>query len=84
MHTPSSAARATGVTRSTIYTAIKAGRLPAHQLHSGKYAIYPAEFAAHFHQHRRCREQRARPAPTTSASHDGILAGLLAGDYRAT
>jgi excisionase family DNA binding protein len=43
MHTPRSAARATGLAKSTIYRAIKTGRLPAHQLHNGKYAIYPAE-----------------------------------------
>ena len=43
MHTPSSAARAIGVTRSTIYRAIKTGQLPAHKLSSGNYAIYPAE-----------------------------------------
>jgi excisionase family DNA binding protein len=48
MHTPSSAARATGVAKSTIYRAIKAGRLPAHQLHNGKYAIYPAELRRAF------------------------------------
>jgi excisionase family DNA binding protein len=43
MHTPTSAAKAVGVARSTIYRAIKAGRLAADRLHSGNYAIYPAE-----------------------------------------
>jgi excisionase family DNA binding protein len=43
MHTSSSAARATGVAKSTIYRAIKTGRLSAHKLSSGNYAIYPAE-----------------------------------------
>ena len=32
MHTPSSAARAAGVAKSTICSAIKAGRLSAHKL----------------------------------------------------
>ena len=48
MHTPSSAARAAGVAKSTIYAAIKAGRLSAHKLQSGKYAIYPAELRRAF------------------------------------
>jgi excisionase family DNA binding protein len=48
MHTPSSAARATGLAKSTIYRAIKTGRLPAHKLHSGTYAIYPAELCRAF------------------------------------
>jgi excisionase family DNA binding protein len=48
MHTPSSAARATGVAKSTIYRAIKSGRLCAHKLGSGKYAIYPAELWREF------------------------------------
>ena len=43
MHTLSSAARATGVARSTIYRAVKAGRLSAHKLTSGTYVIYPGE-----------------------------------------
>lgn len=43
MHTPRSAAKAIGVARSTIYRAIKTGRLPAHKLSGGNYAIYPAE-----------------------------------------
>ena len=43
MHTPSSAARATGVAKSTIYRAIKTGRLSAHKLDAGTFAIYPAE-----------------------------------------
>jgi hypothetical protein len=44
MHTPSSAARAAGIAKSTIYSALKAGRLSAHKLHQGgEYAIYPAE-----------------------------------------
>jgi predicted site-specific integrase-resolvase len=43
MHTLSSAARAAGVARSTIYRAVKAGRLSAHKLTSGTYVIYPGE-----------------------------------------
>ena len=43
MHTLSSAARATGVARSTIYRAVKAGRLSAHKLTSGTCVIYPGE-----------------------------------------
>jgi excisionase family DNA binding protein len=43
MHTLSSAARAVGVAKSTIHRAIKAGRLPAHRLTSGTYAIYPGQ-----------------------------------------
>ena len=43
MHTLSSAARATGIARSTIYRAVKAGRLSAHKLTSGTYVIYPGE-----------------------------------------
>jgi excisionase family DNA binding protein len=42
MHTPRSAARAAGVTKSAIYRAIKSGRLPACKLNGGSYAIYPA------------------------------------------
>ena len=47
MHTPSSAARAIGVAKATIYRAIKTGRLSAHKLSSGNYAIYPSEIASH-------------------------------------
>lgn len=41
MHTPGSAARAAGVARSTIYRAVKAGRLSAHKLTGRTYVIYP-------------------------------------------
>jgi excisionase family DNA binding protein len=40
MHTLTTAAHFVGVTRSTIYRAIKAGRLPACKLDNGAYAIY--------------------------------------------
>ena len=43
MHTLSSAARALGVARSTIWRAVKAGGLSAHKLTNGTYAIYPGE-----------------------------------------
>jgi excisionase family DNA binding protein len=43
VHTLSSAAQAVGVARSTIYRAIKAGRLSAHKLINGAYVIYPGE-----------------------------------------
>jgi excisionase family DNA binding protein len=48
MHTPRSAARAAGVTKSTIYRAIKRGQLPACKLRGGNYAIYPAELRRAF------------------------------------
>jgi hypothetical protein len=48
MHTPHSAARAAGVTKSAIYRAIKSGRLPACKLNDGSYAIYPAELLRAF------------------------------------
>jgi excisionase family DNA binding protein len=48
MHTPRSAARAAGVTKSAIYRAIKSGRLPAYKLNGGGYAIYPAELMRAF------------------------------------
>jgi len=48
MHTPRSAARAAGVTKSAIYRAIKSGRLPACKLNGGSYAIYPAELLRAF------------------------------------
>jgi len=48
MHTPRSAARAAGVTKSAIYRAIKSGRLPACKLNDGSYAIYPAELLQAF------------------------------------
>jgi excisionase family DNA binding protein len=48
MHTPRSAARAVGVTKSAIYRAIKSGRLPACKLNGGSYAIYPAELLRAF------------------------------------
>jgi hypothetical protein len=48
MHTPSSAARAAGVTKSAIYRAIKSGRLLACKLNDGSYAIYPAELLRAF------------------------------------
>ena len=48
MHTLSSAARAVGTAKSTIYHAIKAGRLPAHRLTNGTYAIYPGELRRAF------------------------------------
>ena len=41
MHTLSSAARAVGVARSTIWRAVRAGGLSAHKLTNGSYAIYP-------------------------------------------
>ena len=43
MHTLSSAARAAGVARSTVWRAVKAGSLSAHGLTNGTYAIYPGE-----------------------------------------
>ena len=43
MHTPRSAARAAGVTKSAIYRAIRSGRLSACKLRGGNYAMYPAE-----------------------------------------
>ena len=48
MHTPRSAARAAGVTKSTIYRAIRSGQLPARKLRGGNYAIYPAELRRAF------------------------------------
>jgi len=48
MHTPRSAARAAGVTKSTIYRAIRRGRLSACKLRGGSYAIYPAELRRAF------------------------------------
>jgi ABC-type uncharacterized transport system substrate-binding protein len=48
MHTPPSAARAAGVTKSAIYRAIKSGRLLACKLNGGSYAIYPAELMRAF------------------------------------
>ena len=59
MHTPTTAARATGLAKSTIYRAIKAGRLPAHKLDGGTYAIYPAEL---------CRAFPSAPSPSRAAS----------------
>jgi excisionase family DNA binding protein len=76
MHTPSSAARATGVTKSTIYRAIKAGRLCAHKLDSGNYAIYPAELYRAFPSAASFARQRMWRAPTLSASRFGMLAEL--------
>ncbi|MGZ5812747.1 MAG: excisionase family DNA-binding protein [Xanthobacteraceae bacterium] len=43
MHTLSSAARAVGIAKSTIYRAVKTGRLPAYMLKGGTYAIYPGD-----------------------------------------
>ncbi len=43
MHTLSSAARAVGTAKSTIYRAVKTGRLPAYRLTNGTYVIYPGE-----------------------------------------
>ena len=48
MHTPRSAARAAGVTKSTIYRAIRSGQLAACKLRGGNYAIYPAELRRAF------------------------------------
>ena len=48
MHTPHSAAKAAGVTKSAIYRAIKNGRLLACKLNDGSYAIYPAELLRAF------------------------------------
>ena len=62
MHTPHSAARAAGVTKSAIYKAIKSGRLPASKLDGGSYAIYPAELRRVFQLHRFARAaDGARP-----------------------
>jgi hypothetical protein len=48
MHTPRSAARAAGVTKSAIYGAIRSGRLTACKLIGGSYAIYPGELLRAF------------------------------------
>jgi len=48
MHTPRSAAKAAGVSKSAIYRAIKTRRLPAYKLNGGSYAIYPAELLRAF------------------------------------
>jgi excisionase family DNA binding protein len=48
MHTARSAARAAGVTKATIYRAIRSGQLPACKLRGGTYAIYPAELRRAF------------------------------------
>ena len=48
MHTVDSAARALGIAKATIYRAVKAGRLPAHRLTNGTYAIYPGELRQAF------------------------------------
>ena len=48
MHTPRSAARAAGVTKSAIYGAIRSGRLAACKLIGGSYAIYPGELLRAF------------------------------------
>jgi predicted site-specific integrase-resolvase len=48
MHTLSSAARTAGVARSTIYRAVKAGRLSTHKLARGTYVIYPGELLRAF------------------------------------
>jgi hypothetical protein len=48
MHTLSSAARAVGVARSTIWRAVKAGGLSAHKLTNGTYSIYPGELLRAF------------------------------------
>ena len=48
MHTLSSAARAVGIAKSTIHRAVKTGRLPAHRLTNGTYAIYPGELRRAF------------------------------------
>lgn len=42
-HTLGSAARATGVSKSTIYRAVKSGKLSARRNDDGEYAIDPAE-----------------------------------------
>ena len=43
MHTLGSAARATGIAKSTIHSAIKSRRLAARKLDTGKSAIDPVE-----------------------------------------
>ena len=48
MHTLSSAARSVGVAKSTIYRAVRTGRLSAHRLTHGTYAIYPGELRRAF------------------------------------
>jgi hypothetical protein len=48
MHTPRSAARTAGVTKSAIYGAIRSGRLAACKLIGGSYAIYPGELLRAF------------------------------------
>ena len=75
MHTPSSAARAAGVAKSTIYSAIKAGRLSAHKLQSGKYAIYLSELRRASPQPRRYPKLRNAVA---SASQCGMWAEVAA------
>ena len=48
MHTLSSAAKAVGIAKSTIYRAVKTGRLPAYMLKGGTYAIYPGDLCRVF------------------------------------
>jgi excisionase family DNA binding protein len=65
MHTPRSAARAAGVTKSAIYRAIKSGRLPACKLDGGSYAIYPAELVRAFPSMGQDAENAARQSSRT-------------------
>ena len=48
MHTLSSAARTIGIAKSTVYRAVKTGRLPAYMLKGGTYAIYPGDLRRAF------------------------------------
>jgi excisionase family DNA binding protein len=59
-HTVDSAARATGIARSRIRRAIKAGRLTAYELGTGDYAINPVELL------------RVFPSPPSAATATGL------------
>jgi hypothetical protein len=61
-HTLISAARATGIAKSRIRRAIKAGRLSAYELGTGEYAINPVEL-------RRVFPLTASAATTTPIEH---------------
>jgi excisionase family DNA binding protein len=66
MHTIRSAARALGTAKSTIYRAVRAGRLPALKLANGTYAIYPGELRRAF----------PRDTAVTSAVEDHLIRAI--------
>ncbi len=76
MHTLGTAAKASGVSKSAIYRAIKAGRLSATRADSGDYRIDPAELFRWRDSFVPAKQSEAPPAQPETAALQAEIAGL--------